>query len=113
MSTERIIALDPSYVSKSGKYSDGVSYFWSEAAGQTKREQKFCGLAAVDLRDKTALNLLAGQPQEFPFSIADVKTRYVNETLGLRIIRGCGLSAEAPFIHRVLENVSKLGLRRA
>lgn len=55
------IALDPSYVSKSGKHSAGVGYFWSGSAGQAKWGQEFCGLAAVDLRDKTALHLLAVQ----------------------------------------------------
>lgn len=61
LSPERVIALDPSCITKSGKHSDGVAYFWSGAAKQTKWGQEFCGLAAVDLRDKTALNLLAVQ----------------------------------------------------
>lgn len=61
LSPERIIALDPCYLPKSGKHSDGVSYFWSGAAGQAKWGQEFCGLAAVDLRDKTTLHLRAVQ----------------------------------------------------
>ncbi len=61
LSDHRIIALDPSYVTKSGKHSAGVGYFWSGAAGQAKWGQEFCGLAAVDLADKTALHLLAVQ----------------------------------------------------
>ena len=65
LSTDRIIALDPCYISKSGKHSAGVGYFWSGAAGQVKWGQEFCGLAAVDLRDKTALHLLAVQSLDF------------------------------------------------
>ncbi len=61
LSPDRIIALDPSYITKSGKHSDGVAYFWSGAAGMAKWGQEFCGLAAVDLHDKTALHLLAVQ----------------------------------------------------
>ena len=61
LSGDRIIALDPSYLAKSGKHSAGVGYFWSGSAGQTKWGQEFCGLAAVDLQDKTALHLLAVQ----------------------------------------------------
>ena len=61
LSEQRIIALDPSYITKSGRHSDGVAYFWSGAAGQARWGQEFCGLAAVDLSDKTALHLLAVQ----------------------------------------------------
>ena len=61
LSKDRILALDPSYVTKSGKHSAGVGYFWSGAAAQAKWGQEFCGLAAVDLQDKTALHLLAVQ----------------------------------------------------
>ena len=64
LSADRIVALDPSYLTKSGKHSAGVGYFWSGAAGQTKWGQEFCGLAAVDLTDKTALHLLAVQTTE-------------------------------------------------
>jgi hypothetical protein len=65
LSRDRIIALDPSYISKSGKHSAGVGYYWSGAAGQAKWGQEFCGLAAVDLTDKTALHLLAVQSLDF------------------------------------------------
>ena len=65
LSEDRIIALDPCYISKSGKHSDGVGYYWSGAAGKAKWGQEFCGLAAVDLTDKTALHLLAVQSLNF------------------------------------------------
>ena len=65
LSPDRIIALDPSYVSKSGRHSAGVGYFWSGAAARAKWGQELCGLAAVDLQDKTALHLLAVQSMDF------------------------------------------------
>ncbi len=62
LSGHRIIAPDPSYLTKSGKHSGaGVDYFWSGSAGQTEWGQEFCDVAAVDLQDKTALHLLAVQ----------------------------------------------------
>ncbi|WP_420457940.1 transposase [Neolewinella sp.] len=61
MSAERIIAFDPSYIAKSGKCTDGVGKFWSGCVGQLKHGLELTGLAAVDLKDKTALHLLAVQ----------------------------------------------------
>jgi len=60
-STHRIIAFDPSYMSKSGKHTDGVGYFWSGCAGREKRGLEISGIAMVDLSDKTALHLEAVQ----------------------------------------------------
>lgn len=61
LSQHRIIAFDPSYITKSGKYTDGVDYFWSGCSNDMKWGQELCGLAAVDLTDKTALHLVAIQ----------------------------------------------------
>ena len=61
LSTDCIIALDPSFITKSGKCSAGVGKYWSGAAGMTKWGQEFTGLAAVDLTDNTALHLEAVQ----------------------------------------------------
>ena len=61
LSDDRIIAFDPTYISKSGKKTAGVGYFWSGQAGAVKWGMEFGGLAAVDLKDKTAMHLLALQ----------------------------------------------------
>lgn len=58
---KRIIALDPSYLSKSGKHTAGVGYFHSGVAGGRKWGLEVTGLAAVDLEDKTAYHLEAVQ----------------------------------------------------
>ena len=61
LSGNRTLNFDPSFLSKSGKCTDGVGRFWSGCAGEVKRGLEFSGLAAVDLEDKTALHVLAVQ----------------------------------------------------
>jgi hypothetical protein len=56
-----VIAFDPSYVSKSGKHTPGVGYFWSGVAGQSKWGLEIGGLAAVDIENHTAFHLEAVQ----------------------------------------------------
>jgi Transposase DDE domain len=60
-SPRRVIAFDPSYVSKSGKHTPGVGYFWSGCAGNAKWGLEVCGFAAVDLEANTALHYFAEQ----------------------------------------------------
>jgi len=55
------IAFDPSYISKSGKKTPGVGYFWSGMAGQAKWGLEIGGLAAVDIDNHTAFHLDAVQ----------------------------------------------------
>jgi hypothetical protein len=60
-SPRRMIAFDPSYVSKSGKHTPGVGYFWSGCASKAKWGIEVCGFAAVDLEANTALHYFAEQ----------------------------------------------------
>ena len=55
------IAFDPSYISKSGKKTPGVGYFWSGCAGSSKWGLEISGLAAVDAGNHTAFHLDAVQ----------------------------------------------------
>lgn len=55
------LAFDPSYVSKAGKKTPGVGYFWSGCAGKAKWGLEFCGLAVLDLTRKTAFHLFGFQ----------------------------------------------------
>lgn len=55
------IAFDPSYISKSGKHTPGVGYFWSGCAGKTKWGLEISGLAAIDAENCTAMHLEAVQ----------------------------------------------------
>jgi predicted transcriptional regulator len=55
------LAFDPSFISKAGKKTPGVGYFWSGCAGKTKWGLEFCGLAVLDLTRKTAFHLFGFQ----------------------------------------------------
>lgn len=61
LSNNCIIAFDPTYIPKSGKYTPGVGFYYSGCAGREKWGLEFSGLAAIDLEDKTALHLEAVQ----------------------------------------------------
>lgn len=65
-SARRVVAFDPSYVSKSGKHTPGVGYFWSGCAGKAKWGLEVCGFAAIDVEANTALHYFARQtmPEE-------------------------------------------------
>jgi hypothetical protein len=55
------IAFDPSYISKSGKATCGVGYYWSGVAGKTKWGLEISGIAAIDIDNHTAFHLEAVQ----------------------------------------------------
>jgi len=55
------IAFDPSYISKSGKKTPGLGYFWSGCAGKAKWGLEIAGLAAIDIENHTAFHLEAVQ----------------------------------------------------
>lgn len=60
-STEKIVAFDPSYISKSGKQTPGTSYFWSGCDGAAKWGLEIGGFAAIDIINNTAMHLVAEQ----------------------------------------------------
>ena len=64
LSTDRIIAIDPTFISKSGKHTAGVGKFWSGCAQKVQPGMEFTGIAAVDLPNNAALHLLAVQTAE-------------------------------------------------
>lgn len=55
------IAFDPSYISKSGKATPGVGWYWSGCAGKVKWGLEIGGLAAIDIDNHTAFHLEAVQ----------------------------------------------------
>ncbi|KAF5276093.1 hypothetical protein FQR65_LT16505 [Abscondita terminalis] len=55
------LAFDPSYISKAGKKTPGVGYFWSGCTGKSKWGLEFCALAVLDLTRKTAFHLFGFQ----------------------------------------------------
>lgn len=58
---ERLLAFDPSFISKSGKRTYGVGYFWSGCAQAVKRGLEIAGIALVDVANHTAFHYHATQ----------------------------------------------------
>lgn len=55
------IAIDPSFVSKSGKKTPGIGYFWSGCAQSVKRGLEILGIALVDANTREAFAVRAVQ----------------------------------------------------
>jgi hypothetical protein len=55
------IAMDPSYISKAGKFTAGVGKFWSGCDAKAKWGLELCGFAVVDILAHTAYHLKAFQ----------------------------------------------------
>ncbi|PHI17969.1 hypothetical protein CEQ90_10555, partial [Lewinellaceae bacterium SD302] len=86
---------------------EGQAYSWQKIDYHLN-----CSLTVGSLA-KAAHHLSAGKHNDEPFSIADIKTMYVNENIALRIIRGCGIDADSPIIRKLLPKIRKIGQRRA
>ena len=55
------IAIDPCYIPKSGKKTDGLDWFWSGCAAAMKKGLEILGISIVDADDKDAVFLKAEQ----------------------------------------------------
>ena len=60
-SSHKIIAFDPSYISKSGKHTDHIGRFWSGVSGKALKGLEIGGIAVVDIDNNTAMSLEAIQ----------------------------------------------------
>lgn len=61
ISKDRIVALDPCYIPKSGKETYGKGKFWSGCDKAAKWGLDICGFAVVDVENNTAFHLKAWQ----------------------------------------------------
>jgi hypothetical protein len=57
LSPRRAIAIDPSYISMSGKKTSYMGGFWSGCAQCVKRGLELMGLAAIDIENRIALHI--------------------------------------------------------
>ena len=57
----KAIAIDPSYIPKSGKKTPWIGYFWSGCAGQAKRGLEILGVGAIDIDKRDCVMLKAEQ----------------------------------------------------
>ena len=53
----KAIAIDPSFISKSGKHTSWISYFWSGTAGMTQRGLEILGVGLIDIDAKDCIHL--------------------------------------------------------
>lgn len=60
-SKEVILAFDPTFISKSGKHTAGIDYFWNGKEQRVKRGLELGCLAAIDVKNRTAFHLAAIQ----------------------------------------------------
>lgn len=54
--SELVWVFDPSYISKSGKKTPGVGYFWSGCAGKMKWGLELSALGLLDIENHTAMH---------------------------------------------------------
>ena len=57
----RAIAIDPSYISKSGKKTPGVGYFWSGCVSAVKWGLELMGFSLIDTDAGTGVHFVAKQ----------------------------------------------------
>ena len=55
------VAFDPSFISKSGKQTSGIGYFWSGCAGRALRGLEILGLSVIDADTRLSFHLEAIQ----------------------------------------------------
>ena len=53
----KAIAIDPSFISKSGKQTPWISYFWSGTASRTQRGLEILGVGLIDIDAKDCIHL--------------------------------------------------------
>jgi hypothetical protein len=56
-SNEIVIAFDPSYIPKSGKHTEHLGWFWNGTSGKAMKGLEIGGLAAIDVKNNTAMSL--------------------------------------------------------
>ena len=53
----KVIAIDPSYIPKSGKKTPWIGYFWSGCAGEYKRGLEIMGIGIIDIDNHECMTL--------------------------------------------------------
>lgn len=61
LSSRTALALDPSFIHKSGKHTPGLGYFWSGCAGKTLRGLEILALSIIDAASNLSFHLQAVQ----------------------------------------------------
>ena len=61
LSNRTALALDPSFIHKSGKHTPGIGYFWSGCAGKVMRGLEILSLSVIDASSSLSFHLQAIQ----------------------------------------------------
>lgn len=61
LSSEKVWSFDPTFLSKSGKKTHGIGYFWSGCKQKVSRGIELAGLAIVDVKNHSAFHYYATQ----------------------------------------------------
>lgn len=62
--SRKAIAVDPSYIPKSGKKTPWIGYFWSGCASEYKRGLEIMGIGAIDVDNRECMTLGSVQPPD-------------------------------------------------
>ena len=54
---KKAIAIDPSYIPKSGHKTPWIGYFWSGCAGEYKRGLEIMGIGVIDIENHECMTL--------------------------------------------------------
>ena len=95
-SGHNVIAFDPSYISKSGKKTPGIGWYWSGCAGKAKWGLEISGIAAIDVANHTAFHLEAVQTNFQPDSKENLVSWYL-KVIGQRKTTLKGISTYMVF----------------
>lgn len=60
-SDEKVAVFDPSYISKSGKFTEGLGKFWSGCAQSVKWGLEIAAISISDIKNHTAFHYIAAQ----------------------------------------------------
>lgn len=77
---DRIIAIDPAHISKSGKCTPGIGMYWSGASGKSEHGLELTAFAAIDCQSGTCLMLGAEQtlPRQEDGTVLSMTQCYLN-----------------------------------
>ncbi len=103
----RAIAIDPTYISKAGRKTPGVGYFWSGCAGATKWGLEILGIALVNADTKEAVHLKAVQTIKRPKKRGrkPKHLKALKESNGLFAIYLNALNADAARLHSITPHI--------
>lgn len=105
-----VIAIDPTFIAKSGKKTPGLGKFWSGQASTVKEGLEVVGIAAIDIDNHTAFHLDAPQTmprdnQTLPEIYADMLISRKEKLLSLtNVVVADAYFSKKTFVNPLLKN---------